>query len=104
MITVSEMVTDTGDATAAAFGVRRLRLALEKAEQARSHAAVIGVPPIRPLTHAAMAIAYYGHELAMALRCDPALFSLEDTRAFLDAYEAQLEETADVAADICIHD
>lgn len=61
---------------------------------------VTGVPPIRPLTHAAMAIGYYGHEMALALRCDPALFSPEDTRAFLDAYVAQLEETADVAADL----
>lgn len=58
---------------------------------------VTGVPPIRPLTHAAMAIFYYGHELALALRCDPALFSLGDTRAFLGAYAAQLEETADLA-------
>jgi hypothetical protein len=55
---------------------------------------ITGVPPIRPLTRAAIAVLNYGDETTVNLRCDPHLFSAAATGRFLAEYVAQLERTA----------
>lgn len=56
--------------------------------------AVAGVPPIRPLTRAAIAVTRYGGGTFLNLRCDPHCFSQEQTADLLDVYVTQLERTA----------
>ena len=41
-----------------------------------------GVPPIRPLTRAAIGIGIYDERMIVNVRCDPQHFSRDDTRAF----------------------
>ena len=55
---------------------------------------IAGVPPIRPLTRAAIAVLSYGDETTVNLRCDPHLFSDAQARCFLAEYIAQLDRTA----------
>lgn len=55
---------------------------------------VTGVPPIRPLTRASLVIVTYAEETALCLRCDPRLFTVEQSRALLAEYVARLEATA----------
>jgi hypothetical protein len=55
---------------------------------------VTGVPPIRPLTRAAIAVIEYAGETAVCLRCDPSLFRPGDRQALADAYAERLRETA----------
>jgi hypothetical protein len=52
---------------------------------------VAGVPPIRPLTHAAIAVLRYAGRTSLHLRCDPQVFSQEQACAFLDHYLEQLQ-------------
>jgi len=54
---------------------------------------VSGVPPIRPLTRASVAVIDYGEETTINLNCDPHYFSADSSRALLDAYGEQLEES-----------
>jgi hypothetical protein len=56
---------------------------------------VAGVPPIRPLTRAAIAVLGYGDETTINLRCDPHLFGTPQAQQFLDEYVAQLARTAE---------
>lgn len=51
---------------------------------------ISGFPPIRPKTRAAFSIVSYRKELTIGLRCDPHLFSLDDTEEMLDLYVDQL--------------
>jgi len=53
-----------------------------------------GVPPIRPLTRAAIAVVDYGGETTISLRCDPRYFNKKETLALLDTYIRRLSETA----------
>ena len=55
---------------------------------------ITGVPPIRPLTRAAIAVIKYGDETTVSLRCDPRLFSAAQARRLLAEYIAQLDRTA----------
>ncbi len=55
---------------------------------------ITAVPPIRPLTRAAVAVTNYGDETAVSLRCDPRLFSQAQSGQFLAEYMAQVERTA----------
>jgi hypothetical protein len=54
---------------------------------------VAGVPPIRPLTRAAIAVAEYAATASVSLRCDPRYFRPADTRAILNAYIERLTAT-----------
>ena len=54
---------------------------------------VTGVPPVRHLTRASVAVVTYADETAVCLRCDPRLFTVEQARAFLAEYVVRLEET-----------
>ena len=56
---------------------------------------VAGVPPIRPLTRAAIAVGSYGGETTFTLRCDPRHFSVEQAEGFLAEYIARLDHTAE---------
>jgi hypothetical protein len=56
--------------------------------------AVAGVPPIRPLTRAAIAVTRYAGGTWLNLRCDPQYFSQEQTVELLDLYLAQLKRSA----------
>jgi hypothetical protein len=51
---------------------------------------VTGVPPLRPGSHATLAIFSYGRELAISIRCNPAVFDAESSQAFLELYVSQL--------------
>jgi hypothetical protein len=52
-----------------------------------------GVPPIRPLTRAAIGIGLYDDQMLINVRCDPQHFSRDDTRAFADLYRQRLART-----------
>jgi hypothetical protein len=54
---------------------------------------VLGVPPVRHLTRASMAVVTYADETTFNLRCDPRLFTVEQTRQLLAGYVARLEAT-----------
>ena len=55
-----------------------------------------GVPPIRPLTRAAIGIGIYDERMIINVRCDPQHFSRDDTRAFADLYLQSLTRTASI--------
>jgi hypothetical protein len=55
---------------------------------------ITGVPPIRPLTRAAIAVNLYGDQTSICVRCDPQHFSRDDTLAFAQAYLRRLALTA----------
>jgi hypothetical protein len=55
---------------------------------------ISGVPPIRPLTRAAIGIGIYDERMIINVRCDPRHFSRDDTRAFADLYRQCLMHTA----------
>ena len=57
---------------------------------------VTRVPPIRPLTRAAIAVIGYGDETTINLRCDPRLFSDAQADAFLAEYMGQLDRSLHV--------
>ena len=52
-----------------------------------------GVPPVRPLTRAAIVVLEYAGEISISLRCDPHLFTPGDTRALLEIYVSQIRAT-----------
>jgi hypothetical protein len=52
-----------------------------------------GSPPIRPKTRAALFIHTYRDRITVSVRCDPSLFTTDDTRELLELYVARLEET-----------
>ena len=54
-------------------------------------------PPIRPLTRAAVAAIDYGQRMTIALRCDPASFSREQSQALLERFLAQVRQSIDEA-------
>jgi len=54
---------------------------------------VIGVPPVRRLTRAAIIALEYAGELTLALRCDPQLFDDAQTRVLLELFVAQVRGT-----------
>jgi hypothetical protein len=54
---------------------------------------IVGVPPIRPLTRAAIAVIGYGGETTVSLRCDPHCFTLAQAQEFLGEYVAQIAST-----------
>lgn len=56
---------------------------------------VTGVPPVRHLTRASVAVVTYAEETAVCLRCDPRLLTVEQSRAFLADYLARLEASAE---------
>ena len=55
---------------------------------------ITGVPPLRPQTHAAIAIAINRGRLSISCRADHRRYSAVDARRFLDAYLARLHATA----------
>ncbi len=55
---------------------------------------IIGCPPIRDRTCAAMSVGTYGGELALGMQCDPKHFSNEDSQELLETYASQLRATA----------
>ncbi len=55
---------------------------------------ITGVPPIRPLTRAAIGIGIYDDQMTINVRCDPQHFSRDDTRAFARMYRQRLALTA----------
>ena len=52
------------------------------------------MPPIRPLTRAAIGIGLYDDQMLINVRCDPQHFSRDDTQAFADLYRQRLVRTA----------
>jgi hypothetical protein len=56
-----------------------------------------GVPPIRPLTRAAILIGEYAGQRTISVRCDPHYFSAADTRSLLDTFARQVRQTASEA-------
>jgi hypothetical protein len=54
---------------------------------------VAGVPPIRPLTHAALAVLRYAGRTSLHLHCDPHAFSQEQAHGLLDHYLSQLQRS-----------
>jgi hypothetical protein len=60
---------------------------------------IIGVPPLRPNTHAAFCIVGYDGGFNLAAYCDPHLYSSQAVRELLDLYLARLDKTA---AESCI--
>ncbi len=54
---------------------------------------VAAAPPVRPLTHGAVAICDYAGELTISLRCDSRHFRPSHTAALLNLYRARIEET-----------
>ena len=58
---------------------------------------MIGIPPIRPGTRAALALFSYAGKLAIALHSDPRWFSTEDAREFLALYRQRLENSAEAS-------
>ncbi len=55
---------------------------------------ITGVPPIRPLTRAAIGIGIYDDQMTINVRCDPQHFSRDDARAFAQMYRQRLALTA----------
>jgi len=55
---------------------------------------ITGVPPIRPLTRAAIGVGIYDGQMTINVRCDPRHFSRGDTLAFARLYEQRLAFTA----------
>ena len=49
-----------------------------------------GFPPMRPKTRAGVSIVSYRKELTIGLRCDPHLYTLDDTQTMLDLYVERL--------------
>jgi hypothetical protein len=60
---------------------------------------VAGVPPIRPLTRASVAVIDYGEETTINLNCDSNYLSAESSRALLDAYGEQLNASLSAGAE-----
>jgi len=58
---------------------------------------ITGVPPIRPLTRAAIAVGTYADETTINLHCDPRLFTVESSRQFLSQYVERLLECGDLS-------
>lgn len=54
---------------------------------------IVGVPPIRKLTRAAIIVVEYGGQTSICLRCDPHYFGRAETRDLLDAYVEQVRDT-----------
>ncbi len=57
---------------------------------------IVGVPPIRPLTRAAIGVGIYDGQMTINVRCDPQHFSRGDTLAFARMYQQRLAFTAGV--------
>jgi hypothetical protein len=55
---------------------------------------VSGVPPIRPLTHAAIAVAAYANEVSVNLQFDSKYFARAQASELLETYVARLKQTA----------
>ena len=53
---------------------------------------ITGVPPIRPKTRATLSIFTYNRMLTLSLRCDPHLFTLDDTQEMLSMYVEKLRQ------------
>jgi hypothetical protein len=58
---------------------------------------MVGIPPIRPGTRAALALFSYAGKLAIALHPDRRWFSAEDAREFLTSYRQRLENSAEAS-------
>jgi hypothetical protein len=58
---------------------------------------IIGAPPVRPGTRAALALFSYADRLAIALRYDPRWFSAAAARRFLDMYRTRLAQSAETS-------
>ena len=56
-----------------------------------------GVPPIRPLTRAAIGIGIYDERMIVNVRCDPQHFSRDDTRAFAHMYRQHSDANCRIA-------
>ncbi|MCA9264207.1 MAG: hypothetical protein KDA60_10185 [Planctomycetales bacterium] len=56
---------------------------------------ITGVPPLRPYSHATLAIFSYARELAVSVRCDPYAFEANDSRRFLHLYAQALRAHID---------
>ena len=52
---------------------------------------ISGVPPLHRHTRSTLSVSIYGRRLTVSLRCDPHLFSLEESRRLLDLFGQQLE-------------
>lgn len=52
--------------------------------------AITGVPPLRKHTRSTLSSSIYGRKLTFSLRCDPYLFSEDDTRQLLNLFCEQL--------------
>jgi len=56
---------------------------------------ITGVPPLRPLTRAAIGVGIYDDLMTLNVRCDPQHFSRDDTQTFAQTYRQRLALTAD---------
>jgi hypothetical protein len=56
-----------------------------------------GAGPLRPDTRVSIAVHTYAGRMAICLRCDPSLFSLDQQRAILDSYIENLRTTIETA-------
>jgi hypothetical protein len=54
---------------------------------------LIGIPPVRPKTHAVFSAFGYNGGLTLSVRCDPHVFHADDARRLLAQYVAQVERT-----------
>jgi len=55
---------------------------------------IVGIAPLRPLTHAVFDVFTYGNRLSLALRCDPHFYTEEDSYALVDLFAEELERAA----------
>jgi hypothetical protein len=55
---------------------------------------VSGVPPIRPLTRASIAVITYAEEVTLCLQCDSNYFERAQASELLQIYIARLKQTA----------
>ena len=52
---------------------------------------ITGVPPLRRNTRSTLSVSIYGRSLTFSLRCDPHLFSLDESNKLLDVFSEQLK-------------
>ncbi|MEN6458518.1 MAG: hypothetical protein ABFC63_06265 [Thermoguttaceae bacterium] len=56
---------------------------------------IYGTPPVRPNTRASISIGRYGERLWLGIRCDPKVFSSEESRRLLTRYADRVGKTMD---------
>ena len=61
---------------------------------------VVGVPPLRPKTHAGFGICFCSGIMALSVRCDPAHLDQEATQELLEAYVAAWKNWAGLSTPV----